>query len=70
MKTNKQKRNFFRILVILWLIVLAVCLIMKLCGYEVQDWEFIVDSILLILCCIMYKNYDQAVKEDEKFGSQ
>lgn len=71
MKTKNQKRrDFFLVLVILWIVVLAVCFIMKLCGNEIRDWELIVDILLLILCGIMYKNYAQAVKEETKFGNK
>lgn len=67
---NQRKRDIFRALVILELIVLASCLILKLCNYEVSDWLFIADSILLIFFFLLYRNYDQATKEDKKYGNR
>lgn len=54
---NKTKRNILRIVVILSLIVLAACLIVKLCGHAVSDWIFIADSFTLIACGILFRNY-------------
>ncbi len=67
---NQKKRNQFRVLVILCIVALVFCLILKLTGKDVNDWLFIADSLLLIVCGIMFKNYDRAVKEDEKYGNR
>ncbi len=68
MKTdNARKKSYFRILVIVCLIVLAAELTLKLCGYEISDWLFVADSILLVICGILYKNYDKADKDDQRY---
>lgn len=67
---NRKLRHFFRLLVLLLLVVLAAALTLKLYGCEISDWVFAINSILLLVCGIMFSNYNQAVKEDDKFGSR
>ncbi len=64
----KKRTVILSVFVIILLVALGLILILKLVGFDISDWFFIADSLLLTICGILYKNNYQADKEEEKYG--
>ncbi len=69
-EANSKRRQILKLAVVVLLALLGLILLLKLTGKEVSDWFFVTDSLLLIICGIAFRNFSQAVKDDEKFGGQ
>lgn len=67
--SNKAKRNASLLLAILGVIILiGLALSGKLYGIQHDVWQYIAAPLWIAFFGIMYRNFSQAVKEDEKFG--
>ena len=68
--SNKAKRNLFLVLLIiegLLYISLAVC--KSRFNIDVKWWIFFVGAVLFSVLLGGYRNFSQAVKEDNQYGS-
>ena len=69
--SNKAKRNLFLTLLILE--VIAYILVVMFSSKIPQDakwWIFIGSAFLFVFFIGGFRNFSQAVKEDEKYGSK
>lgn len=67
--SNKAKRNLFLTLLILE--VVAYILVVMFSSQIPQGakwWIYIGAALLFVFCIGGYRNFSQAVKEDEKYG--
>ena len=68
MTKNKKRKYLSLTFLIIGLLSLAAMVIGKM-AYQIQyDWEYIVVPIWITFFYIIYRNFSQAVKEDEKYG--
>ena len=67
---NKSKRNVFLVLLILEVIAyLSIIMFKSQFNLQVKWWIYISFAILFVFFLGGYRNFSQAVKEDEKYGS-
>ena len=67
---NKSKRNVFLGLLILEVIAyLSIIMFKSQFNLQVKWWIYISFAILFVFFLGGYRNFSQAVKEDEKYGS-
>ena len=67
---NKSKRNVFLGLLILEVIAyLSIIMFKSHFNLQVKWWIYISFAILFVFFLGGYRNFSQAVKEDEKYGS-
>ena len=66
---NKAKRNLFLALLILE-VVIYFCLayFKSYFDLEIKWWIYISAALLFVFLLGAYRNFSQAVKEDEKYG--
>ena len=68
--TNKSKRNLFLILLILEIVAYVfVVMFSSQIPQDAKWWIYIGASLLFVFFIGGYRNFSQAVKEDEKYGS-
>lgn len=66
---NKGKRNLFLALLIIEVTAyLFISIFKSAFDLEIKWWIYIVAAILFAILLGGYRNYSQAVKEDEKYG--
>ena len=67
--TNKVKRNLFLNLLILEVVMyFAVAIFKSQYDIDLKWWIYISAAILFVFLLGGYRNFSQAVKEDEKYG--
>lgn len=67
--SNKSKRNTFLSLLILEVVMYFVVAIFKSqLDIDLKWWIYISAAILFVFFLSGYRNFSQAVKEDEKYG--
>ena len=67
--SNKSKRNTFLSLLILEVVMYFVVVIFKSqLDIDLKWWIYISAAILFVFFLGGYRNFSQAVKEDEKYG--
>ncbi|MCH5218923.1 MAG: hypothetical protein J1F20_00015 [Muribaculaceae bacterium] len=67
--SNKAKRNLFLALLILDVVAyVGLMFLFSLISPGVKWWISIVVALLFIFCLAGYRNFSQAVKEDNKYG--
>ena len=67
--SNKGKRNLFLTLLILEVVMYFVVTIFKSqYDIELKWWIYISAALLFVFFLGGYRNFSQAVKEDEKYG--
>ena len=66
---NKGKRNLFLTLLILEVFVyFGIVMVKNHFDLQVKWWIYIIAAFLFIFFLGGYRNFSQAVKEDEKYG--
>lgn len=66
---NKAKRNIFlSLLIIEVLAYLSVIMFKNRFDLEVKWWIYVTAALLFVFFLGGYRNFSQAVKEDEKYG--
>lgn len=67
--TNKAKRNASLVMLIIIVAAYAGLFIRRIFWHvSAQGWEFSIPAFLFIVVLAIWRNYSQAVKEDEKYG--
>ena len=67
--SNKGKRNLFLTLLILEVVMyLGVAIFKSQYDIDLKWWIYISAAILFVFFLGGYRNFSQAVKEDEKYG--
>ena len=67
--SNKGKRNLFLILLILEVVMYFVVSMFKShFDIDLKWWIYISAALLFVVLFGGYRNFSQAVKEDEKYG--
>ena len=66
--SNKSKRNLFLFLLIMEVIAYCIILMFKsLIPESLKWWIYILAAFLFVFLLGCYRNYQQAVKEDNKY---
>ena len=69
MTKNQKRKNIslsMLIIEIVFLIGLALCKLFF--GWEYDTWQYLIAPFWIALFMVTYRNFSQAVKEDEKYG--
>ena len=68
--TKNQKRKYFALSMMIFgtvvLIALALCRVVY--GIKLSTLQYIIVPIIIGFFFVVYRNFRQAVKEDEKYG--
>ena len=68
--TKNQKRKYFALSMMILgtaiLIALALCRILY--GFKLGTLQYIIVPLIIGFFFVIYRNFSQAVKEDEKYG--
>lgn len=68
--SNKTKRNLFLTLLILEIIAyIFLVMFSSQIPQEAKGWIYIAAALLFVIFIGGYRNFSQAVKEDDKYGS-
>ena len=68
--SNKAKRNLSLVMVILGVITLiGLALSSRFFCVQHDTWQYLAAPLWICFFGVLYRNFSQAVKEDEKYGS-
>lgn len=69
MTKNKKRKYFALAMFVIGVIVLiSIALIRVLYGIRLGTLQYIIIPLIVCFFAVMYRNFSQAVKEDDKYG--
>ena len=67
--SNKSKKVLAFIMVLLSLALYALIICRKVIwGVDIQAWQYMAPTVCFVVFLALFRNYSQAVKEDDKYG--
>lgn len=68
--TKNQKRKYISLtLLILSILALIILALARLVYHKSYDfWQYLAAPLCIAFFAVMYRNFSQAVKEDDKYG--
>ena len=68
--TKNQKRKYISLsMLILGVIALiSFALVKVIFGWQLNTWQYLIAPFWIAMFMVTYRNFSQAVKEDEKYG--